>query len=610
MSDSQEQVRILFNLRKEEKILDDFGCSLVDSIPLKGRLYLTEFHICFDSNLFVFNKKCIIPFCEVSKFTKTKKSIEIYIKNEQKKYVFNSFSNLLVVYKRIKMLFRSFNDNLTNKISGKNQDKNGTCKIPIILSDSEEDSDNEEFSEEIFDDQALNQTNKNESSSDVSTNNNTISKSPFKEPVSKQINEEKSTILSSSKKKVSPELDSEEKNEISKINLNMEKEEEEPLIKKSLTNTLNGKQNKKNSSSIDKRLNSSPIISVTKNSPKKADSNLDFDEEEIKFTPINTENQFEICRKIIDISPEDLFSKYQTNSNSETSYSKYYQIKGTHSNINIPDWEKIKDNSTDLDININDIHFEKFKRVNTFSISVAGLPLINKSDVVKNQVYWIDEKGTYYVRGSSRSQGVPFCDCFKVEDTMEFHPYMGGKKTVFRAYGNATFLKYTFFKSIVASQTKKTLTEEIEGWLKFLEQKGEKIEGDYVYIPRKRSHSCIHKIGNLNHGLEREISLMKKEEENISTKENYNENQKTNRYERFKEVYNKVNDKFKKEFDFKFTVIFILGLFVILFLLSIVIIQNNQVKELRKGFEDLETAISLVAHKLEMEKVLTKPIPY
>ena len=57
MSDSQDQVRNLFGLSKEEKVLDDFGCSLSETISIKGRLYLTENYICFSSKLFGFNRK-------------------------------------------------------------------------------------------------------------------------------------------------------------------------------------------------------------------------------------------------------------------------------------------------------------------------------------------------------------------------------------------------------------------------------------------------------------------------------------------------------------------------------------------------------------------------
>ena len=70
MSDSQEQVRNLFGLNKEEKILDDFGCSLSEKIPIPGRLYLTEHYICFGSNIFGFNRKYSLSYNEILQILK------------------------------------------------------------------------------------------------------------------------------------------------------------------------------------------------------------------------------------------------------------------------------------------------------------------------------------------------------------------------------------------------------------------------------------------------------------------------------------------------------------------------------------------------------------
>ena len=114
MSDSQEQVRNLFNLNKEEKILDDFGCTLSETIPILGRLYLTEHYICFGSNLFGFNRKYSIPFNEITILSLKKTNIEIESKNNKKnKFVFSSFTDVKIVYKRIKSMCRSYNDNIT-----------------------------------------------------------------------------------------------------------------------------------------------------------------------------------------------------------------------------------------------------------------------------------------------------------------------------------------------------------------------------------------------------------------------------------------------------------------------------------------------------------------
>ena len=64
---------------------------------------------------------------------------------------------------------------------------------------------------------------------------------------------------------------------------------------------------------------------------------------------------------------------------------------------------------------------------------------------------------------------------------MEFYPYDNNTKTVFRTYVRTHFLKSTFVKAILVSQTKKSYTEEIEKWLDFIQEKGITVEGDYTF---------------------------------------------------------------------------------------------------------------------------------
>ena len=99
-SDSQDSVRALFNLPKEEKIFDDFGCSVVDTINHIGRLYLTENFICFNSSLIGFSKKLIIPFNDIIELKKSSKStIQVNVKNQKKdKYQFTSFNEIIIAY--------------------------------------------------------------------------------------------------------------------------------------------------------------------------------------------------------------------------------------------------------------------------------------------------------------------------------------------------------------------------------------------------------------------------------------------------------------------------------------------------------------------------------
>ena len=116
-----------------------------------------------------------------------------------------------------------------------------------------------------------------------------------------------------------------------------------------------------------------------------------------------------------------------------------------------------------------------------YSLSLHGVPLVDHSEVSKILTYYIDKDGTYYISGSSKSEGIPFADSFTIETKIELHPYYEGNKTVFRTYVRTNFLKSIFLKNLLISQTKKTYTEEINKWLEFIVEKGEKIEGDYIY---------------------------------------------------------------------------------------------------------------------------------
>ena len=83
-TESQDSVRLLFALPREEKIFDDFGCSLVDELSYHGRIYITENYICFNSNILGIKTKSVIPFAEISKIKKTNNTIEILTTNTKK----------------------------------------------------------------------------------------------------------------------------------------------------------------------------------------------------------------------------------------------------------------------------------------------------------------------------------------------------------------------------------------------------------------------------------------------------------------------------------------------------------------------------------------------
>ena len=144
-TESQDSVRSLFSLPSEEKIFDDFGCSLVDGLSYHGRIYLTENFICFNSNILGIKTKSVIPFFEIKEIKKVNNTIEILLnsKTKKSKQIFSSFTNFEVAYKRIKMVCRNYLAKVNKK------DKDNVSEISkkisaIILSDSERSDDDDE----------------------------------------------------------------------------------------------------------------------------------------------------------------------------------------------------------------------------------------------------------------------------------------------------------------------------------------------------------------------------------------------------------------------------------------------------------------------------------
>ena len=574
MSDSQEQVRNLFGLSKEEKVLDDFGCSLSETLSIKGRLYLTENYICFSSNLFGFNRKYCIAINEIIELRLKKTSIEIDTKNPIKKnYSFSSFNNVQIVYKRIKSMCSSYNDNLTTNLpeSKKNE------VIPILLSDSEN---SDEESDEIV--TTTSRSNKNS----VKSNNSNEESPPKKETTSAE-NESNNIINTSSKEGNIINDSSEPKKRDNSPDKNEKGMKKNKSMKDlSLNEKLKINEISKNSNSDIKRKKSSGSVK-RKNSDSQNDplsqsnisqiKNLD-DPEEIKFEQVD-ESFNEICRKVISLNPKDFFDKYLSGKNLETAYHKYYEWVGDYSEINFPEWEKIE--------NKENPEIEKFQRIETFTLALHGVPLVNKSNVEKTSIYWIAKDGTYYLSTSSKSSGVPLSDCFLVQTGTEIHPYMNNTKSVLRTYVRTYMLKSTLFKSALLSQGKKSYGEEVKKWFQFIEEKGDKIEEDYVYRPRKRKNSLDNKHKLLSHGVEKEISQLSKEKHIVEFSDFV------------KDIFCGIKNYSKMAYDFYFREFdkntrFILACFFIVFILLLNVIsrQNKEIIELKKGFNEMKTTLA------------------
>ena len=413
-----EKKEILYYPYKEfkvdNKVSESFkcSCSLLEEASSKGHLCLTNNCIGFlkDNEEKIFQ----INFNDIYKLALKGKNIEIETKNENK-IILNSFDKLKEAFDKINSAYKIFNEN--------KEEKNY-----MSCSDSDSYFDNEE--------------NKTSLSSKISS----VSLSSSKDSSSKNIFSLKEDDSVKSLKETQSTTD------IKKIKLKKDDEEE----KKSFI---------RNNSSKDFTINKK-IDFLDSNFKEKPQI-----PEKIIFKKIDPELDYEICKKIINLSPKDLFDKYQTNKNRETSYQAYYEWAGQYSEIEIQNWEKIKNEETE---------FTKYQRKEKFCITLHGVLLINKSNVEKVSTYWIDKEGAYYMHTISKSKGVPLSDKFTVETMAEFHPFMNNTKTVFRTYVRTNIIKWNLFKLALVSQGKKSYTQEIEKWLKFIEEKGDIVEGNYI----------------------------------------------------------------------------------------------------------------------------------
>ena len=591
MSESQEQVRNLFNLSREEKILDDFGCSLSEKIPIPGRLYLTEHYICFGSNLFGFNRKYSLAFNEITELFLKKTIIEIKSKNNKKnKFSFTSFNNIQIVYRRIKSMCRSYNETISTSSS----ESKGKEEInPILLSDS----DNSDDEDDIITNITSSSSKKNSENSNSSSNDNSP-KTNNSDNIAIEKNVENIIISNSNKNLVNiSNSNINIKTELSKSKTMNDLQSNDTLKKEEINiiNNINSNSNSKSKKSVSpiKNKDIEKDSNINNSSNKKENDINSIEEEEIKFNPIEENIDTEICRKILDINAKNIFEKFQTNAYPETSYKKYYEWVGDYTEINVPDWVKIE--------NPENPEIEKFQRIETFCLALRGVPLINKSNVIKTLTYWIDKDGTYFIKTSSKSQGVPLSDCFLVETTLEFHPYMNNTKTVFRTYVRTHMLKSTIFKSALISQGKKSYGQEVEKWLTFIEENGVKIEGDYIYKPKKRKNS-FDKHRSLSHGIEKENSQMKKNKQIVEFSDFC------------EDIYNGIvkytklfYEYFYREFDKKTRTILIFLFIIFILLLTIINRQNNEIREFKKGFNEMKEIIdNLTNLTLELRKSMGK----
>ena len=160
---------------------------------------------------------------------------------------------------------------------------------------------------------------------------------------------------------------------------------------------------------------------------------------------------------------------------------------------------------------------------------------------------------------------------------------MNNTKTVFRTYVRIHMLKSTFFRSALISQGRKSYSQEINKWIQFIEEKGDKIEGNNVYRPKKSKNSLGEKFKALSHGVVMEISQMKNDKHIVDFWDFCEDI-----YSGIKKYVKFFYEYFYREFDKKTRVILIYCFLIFTLLLYIINGQNKEIKELKKGFIEMK----------------------
>ena len=411
MIETEENINLKSEEVKSDKAFEDFDCSysLSEENSVKGKLYYTENFIEFKSESE--ENKVSIDYKDINKIILDNEN-KIEVETKEKIFNFSSFEDSKAVFDKINMIYKLYNG------KEKKEEKDSISGSDSGNSDNDVDDEN----------------NKTTPSSKYSLNSSISNDATLKEHNSIKI------------LKVTQST-----SDIKKLHLNDEQDEKKEIIRNNSSNDLK----------ISKKLE---LLELK----EKEDNHTST--EKIEFNKIDPNLDVIICTKIINLPPKELFEKYHTNKNKETSYHAYYDYVGEYSEVEVPDWEPLEKKEDE---------FQKYERKEKFCISLHGVPLINKSHVEKTCEYWVDDNGTYFFHTLSISTGVPLSDKFTFETTAEFHPYMNNTKTVFRTYVRTNIVKWTIFKMALIYQGKKTYTQEIDKWFKFITEKGDKIEGDY-----------------------------------------------------------------------------------------------------------------------------------
>ena len=408
-------IKKLFEIPLDEKIYDDFGCALSGMKISHGRIFISENHICFNSDIIGFSTKIIIHMSEIETIIKKKtllidNGIEIIVKDKFKgkdgSYVFISFSNRNIVFNRIKSIIRSKGNLIENRSYF---DVDGSYNLLYPSSELEEDEE-----ERIFDFR-----NQQQASNSIKLDK-TISKSPLIKKLSTNVDTE---ILNKS------------------------------FISNILSNSILDKEDYIKIEDLMLKVNDDKIL------PKLV-LNCSLNDFYNKFIKDNAEfshNKYSELQERTEISTEE-WSKIPEN----------IELGNEMRNIVL---NRLYDKSN---IGENEIEEEGyFLRKYCFTQKVMGVPFVSNSRIVKCQKL-VRKKNYIIFSSSSRSLDTPYSDYFTLDDNWELFSFIenGVEKTLLRPSFGLEFTKSTYFKGTIESRAKIDYEADFENYKSFIESTG------------------------------------------------------------------------------------------------------------------------------------------
>ena len=122
----------LFELDPHERVIDDFSCAIQKSILLHGRLYVTQSHLCFYSNIFGFRTEIKLAFPDITSLRKKHTVLVVpnalEIRTEDRSYLFASFAFRDQAFRMISELW-----NIHRRVSPRNSRGSSQAGTPTFV---------------------------------------------------------------------------------------------------------------------------------------------------------------------------------------------------------------------------------------------------------------------------------------------------------------------------------------------------------------------------------------------------------------------------------------------------------------------------------------------